>query len=112
VQVDDETIYEPDALVHRQQDLAPNAVVVPDPLVVVEVLSPTTRGRDAAAKLEDYFRIASVWHYLLFKTERPVVIHHRRGRDGAIATRVLYGGPLALDPPGIVLELDHLLTAR
>ena len=108
VRIDDSTVYEPDALVHWDPALAPDAIEVPSPIIVVEVLSPHSAGRDAGAKLEDYFRLPSVVHYLLVKTERPAVIHHRRQRDGTIATSIHHDGTIALDPPGITLELREL----
>lgn len=107
VRIDDETVYEPDALVHYSERLSADAIVVPDPLIVVEVLSPSTAGRDAAAKLEDYFRLSSVVHYLIFKTERPALIHHKR-TAGAIETSILRQGMVELDPPGIALSLDGI----
>jgi hypothetical protein len=36
------------------------------------------------------------------------VIHHRRGEDGAIATRIVTGDALQPDPPGLALELAQL----
>jgi hypothetical protein len=33
--------------------------------------------------LEDYFRVPSVRHYLIVKTENQVVIHHQRGISAA-----------------------------
>lgn len=101
VRVDDATVYEPDALVRCGDRLRGDAVVVSDPVVVVEVLSPSTRARDAGAKLEDYFRLPSVVHYLLVKTDTRAVIHHRREGSGEIRTRILTGQVLALDPPGL-----------
>ena len=47
-------------------------------------------------------------HYLLVRTERPTVIHHRRGDDGSIATRIMTAGALALDPPGLTLDLAQI----
>ncbi len=88
--------------------VAADAIVVPDPVIVVEVLSPSTAGRDAAAKLEDYFRLRSVSHYLVLKTERPALIHHHRHDDGSIATTILHGGVLVLAPLGIQIDLDAL----
>ena len=59
--------------------------------------------RNAGAKLADYFRLPSVRHYLIIRTEDRVVIHHARGDDGAIATHIIRDGALLLEPPGIVL---------
>jgi Uma2 family endonuclease len=108
VKVDERTAYEPDAAVHCGAPLADDAILVPEPVIVVEVLSPTTKARDAGAKLADYFRLPSVRHYLLVHTERPTVIHHRRDDDGTIRTRIATAGDLVLDPPGLTLELAQI----
>ena len=104
VRVDASTVYEPDAMVRCGTPLPGDAIEVTDPLIVVEVLSPSTRARDAGAKLEDYFRLPSMRHYLLVKTENRTVIHHERGGSGAISTRIVGEGVVALDPPGIELR--------
>jgi Uma2 family endonuclease len=100
--------YEPDAQVHCGERLADDTVIVPAPVIVVEVLSPSTATRDTGAKLADYFRLASLQHYLIVRTDRPTVIHHRRGDGDVIETHVVTAGSLQLDPPGIVLELDRV----
>ena len=109
VEVDEHTIYEPDALVRCGEPLPGDTVKLSDPVIVVEVLSPSTRARDAAAKLEDYFRLPSVRHYLIVKTESRSVIHHGRDEAGEIRTRILRGGSLELDPPGITVTVEVLL---
>ena len=73
---------------------------------MVEVLSPSTRARDTGAKLEDYFRLPTVRHYLIVKTESRSVIHHGRDAAGEIRTRILRGGSLELDPPGIKVTVE------
>jgi Uma2 family endonuclease len=116
VRIDEATVYEPDASVRCGPRLPEDAVVFADPLVVVKVLSPSTRAQDSSAKLEAYFRLPSVRHYLIVNTGTRSVIHHARGADGAIATRIHGeseardrrgddpGGELRLDPPGLVLR--------
>jgi Uma2 family endonuclease len=79
-------------------------------VVVVEVLSPSTATRDTGAKLADYFRVASLRHYLIVRTDRPTVIHHRRGDGDLIETRILTAGSVDLEPPGLVLELDRIYS--
>jgi Uma2 family endonuclease len=78
-----------------------NATRIFDPIILVEVVSPSSRARDSGGKLEDYFRMPSVRHYLIVKTENRAVIHHQRDAAGAITTRIIRGGPVRLDPPGI-----------
>src|SRR5689334_16535771 len=64
VEIDDRHTYEPDAMVRCGQPLDDEAVVVRDPLVLVEVVSRSSAGTDAGKKLVDYFRLPSVRHYL------------------------------------------------
>jgi Uma2 family endonuclease len=101
--VDERTVYEPDTLVRCGTPLAADAIKLNDPVIIVDVLSPSTRARDAGAKLEDYFRLPSLRHYLIVKTKNRTVIHHARGADGIILTRIVRDGPIVLEPPGITL---------
>jgi Uma2 family endonuclease len=106
VEVDEHTTYDPDALVRCGEPLPGETIKLNDPVIVVEVLSPSTRARDTGAKLEDYFRLPSVRHYLIVKTESRSVIHHGRDGAGEIRTRILRGGSLELDPPGITVTVE------
>jgi Uma2 family endonuclease len=108
VRIDARTAYEPDALVHCGKRLSDDTVIVPSPLIVVEVFSPRTSARDVGAKLADYFRVPSIRHYLIARTDRPTIIHHRRGDGELIETRITTAGALQLDPPGITLDLDRI----
>jgi Uma2 family endonuclease len=115
VRIDEATVYEPDASIRCGPRLPEDALELPDPLLVVEVLSPSSsRAQDSGAKLEAYFRLPSVRHYLIVNTSTRSVIHHARAEDGdadcAIATRIHGGedtyteGELHLDPPGLALR--------
>ena len=104
VEVDEDTDYEPDALVNCGPRLAADDVAASNPVIVVEVLSPSMQSLDTGGKVADYFRLASIHHYLIVLTRRQQFIHHRRVRDG-IATRIVTAGTLTLDPPGLVLDV-------
>src|SRR5271166_2486203 len=103
VTVDASTIYEPDVVVRCGPRLPDETVSLNDPVIVVEVLAPSSRARDSGAKLIDYFRLPSVRHYLIVRTEDRVIIHHAHNPDGTILTRIVRDGPLHLDPPGLVV---------
>jgi len=108
VEVDDSD-FEPDAVLHCGETLPGDGVAVPDPLALVEVLSPSTRGGDLTRKLVSYFRLPSVQHYLIFWADRPQVIHHRRRSDGeGIETRIVTAGEIRLDPPGLVIMIEDV----
>jgi Uma2 family endonuclease len=105
VRVDDRTVYEPDAFVRCVPPAPGDATEVTDPVVVVEEVSPLSRGIDRGVKLARYFSLPSVRHYLIFDTKRRVVIHHRRDDTGGLVVRVADDGPLALDPPGLEIAV-------
>ena len=111
VQVSADTVYEPDAQVRCGPPLPDDDVKILDPVVVVEVLSPSTRSYDAGAKLGGYLRMPSVRHYLLVDAKSRLVIHHDRFAGGEIATRIAHEGSLRLDPPGITLDVAGLFPA-
>jgi Uma2 family endonuclease len=101
VRIHERAVFEPDALVYCGPLLAPDAIEIPNPIVVVEVLSPNTAAYDHGAKLAGYFSLVSVMHYLIVDADRRVVIHHKRGQGDLIETRILAEGLLRLDPPGL-----------
>lgn len=65
VEIDDATDYQPDAAVHCGARIPNDAVAIPNPVVVVEVLSPSSQATDVGDKLADYFRASSIRHYLI-----------------------------------------------
>jgi Uma2 family endonuclease len=87
----------------------PKAIETTSPLVVVEVLSPSTAAIDHGAKLEGYFSLPSLAHYLLIDPDRRVLILHSRGRDEVIETRFLHSGEVRLDPPGVAFAVAELV---
>lgn len=107
VRVDDTTVFEPDAQVYCGPELPPGALLV-EPLIVVEVLSPSTGRNDAARKLAGYFKLPSIAHYLIIDPDEPLVIHHARGEGGQVLTRILREGAVRLDPPGLELALAEI----
>ena len=111
VRVDQDTAHEPDALVYCGQKLPDSAIEVPNPVIVVEVLSPSTRHVDASAKLAGYFRLPSVRHYLIADPDKRLLIHHARSAGDVIATRIVTDGALHFDPPGIEVPVDEIFQA-
>jgi len=105
VRISDATAYEPDALVYCGAEVPPSALEVPNPMIVVEVLSPSSQRIDALIKLPGYFRVPSIIHYLIVDPDQPLVIHHARGSEDTIITRIFHAGTIPLAPPGIELSL-------
>ena len=111
VRVDDHTAFEPDALVYCGERLPPDAVEVPAPVVVVEVLSPSTRGVDTGLKAVGYLRVPSIQHYLLVEPGQHMVVYHRRTGPGTFETTLVPRGPLRLDPPGLELDVASFFAS-
>lgn len=106
VEIGDDTDYQPDVVVNCGERAGGRQVVAPNPVIVVEVLSPSTQSVDTGTKFIDYFKVSSIRHYLIVRADRRTVVHHRRGDDGGIETRLLAEGRIALDPPGIEIAIE------
>lgn len=111
VRVEARSAFEPDALVYCGQEIAASAVEVPNPVIVVEVLSPSTRHIDASKKLAGYFRLRSVAHYLIVDPTEPLILHHTRGTGETILTHIVREGSIKLDPPGLELAMADVYGA-
>ena len=110
VRIDARNSYQPDLLVYCGDPVAGEAVEVPNPVVVVEVLSPGNALTDLRDKLQGYFRIASIRHYLVVDPDKRLVIHHTRGPDDAVGTRIVTAGQISLDPPGLSLSVSDFFA--
>ncbi len=111
VRISKTTAFEPDALVYCGTPLPGNAIEVPDPIVVVEVISPGSQYIDTGVKLRGYFQVPSILHYLVIDPERNLLIHHQRGEGDLLATRIAAEGEALLNPPGLMLLLADIFPA-
>ena len=112
IRVDEATVYEPDVLLRCGPPVAGDCIEIGDPVIVVEVLSPWSRQKDTGGKLDDYFRLPSVRHYLIVKTTNRTVIHHRRDEGGDLQTKILREGTVELRPPGLAVEVMSLFPSQ
>jgi Uma2 family endonuclease len=85
-----------------------DAIAVPDPLIIVEVLSPSSSAADRAWKLREHFRVRRVRHYLIAWDDTQRIAHHRRGDAGEIETRTVMDGEIRLDPPGNTIAIEEI----
>jgi Uma2 family endonuclease len=99
----------PDVLVYCGPKVPRGVHEVPNPLVLVEVLSPSTRKRDHGVKLNGYFTLPSLSHYLIVDPDPGRLVHHKRGAADAIEPRIVTGPRLRLDPPGLDVDLMEVL---
>ena len=109
-------IVQPDMIVIRQARLAiyrPEGIVVEPPDLVVEVLSPSTRGIDLIRKMALYARAGVQEYWIVDPEERSLHVHLLQGdqyvsiapdADGWFASPTLIG--LRVDPAEVFAGLD------
>jgi Uma2 family endonuclease len=100
-------VVEPDVLVYCGPKVRRDELSVPNPLIVVEVLSPGTSNFVATGKMDGYFKHPSIQHYLIVNADKPLIVHHQRGTDDAWSTRIVRSGRIMLDPPGLDVDLTE-----
>ena len=108
VRINARKAFEPDALVAALPEPALDSIEIPNPTIVVEVLSPSTARIDATIKLKGYFEVDSIQHYLIVDPEGKVIVHHRRAASGSVESVVVDSGDLILDPPGLTISMLEL----
>lgn len=111
VSINPTSAYEPDALLYLGPPVAGQQMAAPEPVIVVEVLSPTTAHLDGGVKLAGYFSLPSLQHYLVIDPASLTITHHARNSDGVVVATSYTSGALNLDPPGLTLDLDAMLRA-
>ncbi len=111
VRIPGDRAYEPDALVAPLPKPPRSALEVPDPVVVIEVLSPTPSSmrRDLTTKLVGYALVPSIQHYVVIDPEARVVFRYRRLGELLVPAEELTEGTLRLDPPGLEVPVADML---
>lgn len=105
----DGSVYIPDAMLRCGDPVDDDVTRLSDPMVIVEVLSPSNSLIEMTTKIDGYFSLPSVAWVLLVNTTTRVVNSVARGEDGLILRRHEEGDTLRLDPPGIALAVADLL---
>ena len=111
IRVGPRTAYQPDALVYCGARAPDEAREIGEPVILVEVTSPSSRVKDEGTKLVAYFSLPSVRHYLVIDPSDRILVHHQRGQDGRIEPSTLRAGALRLDPPGLEVDIAELFSA-
>jgi Uma2 family endonuclease len=113
VRITKDFAFEPDALVAPLPKPRRTDLEIPNPAIVVEVLSPSTARRDRTDKVAGYAQVPSAEHYLIVDSDEPAVAWYRRDVDGTFASPVpVREGVLQLDPPGIALSIAEIFATK
>jgi Uma2 family endonuclease len=112
VRIDARSLYQPDALVYCGEPVSGDAIEIANPVVVFEVLSPSNAATDLRDKLQGYFRVPSLQHYVIVDPDKRFLIHHARGQGDSVVTRIMSEGELRLDPPGMAIPVLSLFATQ
>ncbi len=87
-----------------------DAMYADAPWLVIEVLSPSTRGFDMFGKLDEYKTIESLNHIVLVDPDQPQVMHWWRAEDRSWQHQAHEGLEAVIDLPdlGISISLGEL----
>jgi len=81
--------------------LEPDAVVAAEPVLILEVLSPSTERIDTIVKLDEYKALASVRHILIAEPDTPHVLLYARDASGVWSGLDHIGADTELELPAI-----------
>ena len=84
--------------------------VIAEPVIIVEVMSPSSEQNDTGLRWLAYRNIPSLRHYLVLSRDQRLVHVHSRA-DDIWRERFLSAGALELDEPPVRLDLDALYAA-
>ena len=108
IRINQNTAREPDVSVQCGSKPDPKSMLVDSPTIVVEVVSPSSESRDANQKLEEYFSVPSIMHYLIVLPNKKLCYHHKRIDDNKILTTIVRSGKIEFDPPGISISFEEI----
>ncbi|MFC0018426.1 Uma2 family endonuclease [Roseibacillus persicicus] len=96
--------YYPDAMVSCDQ-IEGDSTYLDNPIVVAEILSPSTRRVDLGEKLEAYLSLPSLRAILLIEPDFPHVTLHRRNSSGEFTIEVFKSLETEIPLPEIDVSL-------
>lgn len=100
--------FRPDVMVVCGSRPADDAHLVEEPIILVEVLSPSTEQVDSGIKLGSYLALGSLQHYLIVSATARTIIHHRRWSEDQFLTTIVSATSLDLSPPGVTIDFEDI----
>lgn len=89
-------------------ELGQTSPYVQEPLVIVEVLSPSSERDDTQRKWQGYCLIPSLKHYLVVAQDLPFVTLHTRTGPSSFAEVVVEDGEIVLQALGVTLSTAEI----
>ena len=82
-------------------------IIVPQPVIVVEVLPNSTARKDRTVKLDGYFAAPSIKHYLIVDWDERGITHYSRMGAPVIVRE----GSLMLEAPCLALDVTKVFKS-
>ena len=109
VQVGDDAVLYPDVFVTCDSSFKASEKVITTPVLVIEVLSPSTQRYDRSEKFAIYRKLPSLREYVLIDPDTRRVEVFRPQSDGSWSFRdMTEGGRLVLESIGLELDLAQI----
>ena len=106
VRISPKESYVPEVVVFPAGEIGDDDRYAPNPLIVVEVLSPSTANKDLVIKAAGYGRVPSILHYLVADPDAREIPHFTREGDKLVEpASASTTGVLRLDPPRLEIAL-------
>ncbi|MCQ0986995.1 Uma2 family endonuclease [Jiella marina] len=83
----------------------PDGYLAAEPVVVFEVLSPSTRDFDRLRKVEEYKGVSSMRHIVVVEPEGPQVLVWSREEQGEWSVEIITGLEASLPLPALAIDL-------
>ncbi len=80
--------------------------VIAEPVIIVEIMSPSSERDDAGLKWLSYSKIASLNHYIVVSQEQRQILVHTRAGD-LWHERFISEGAIRLDDPPVRLDIEE-----
>ncbi len=106
--------YEPDASIAPLPEPPDDALELPNPVAVFEVLSPTPKSvrRDLTEKVVGYALVPSIEHYIVIDPEERAVLHYTRRGDLLVPPAAPIEDVLRLGSIGIEIAVDEIFGPK
>jgi hypothetical protein len=104
VRISEDTVRMPDSIV--QSFGGGRARVVAEPIIVTDIKFAHLSKGELQQRLEDYFSVGSIKHYLVVDRDRGLILYHER-RTNAIITHIVRKGAITFD--GFEVQAAKLL---
>ena len=105
-----DTYYQADIAVSCSP-IGPDSRWATNPVVLIEVLSPSTQAHDRGTKLPDYREVPSVQDIVLVSSDSRRVEHWHRADDGWHVRDLIGDAELNLDSVGVSLPFETIYRA-